>query len=95
MVPPSLDKFATSRLFIDHSHVLRIKGATTCYLLSSNFCKHNFISKINNGPVLLLSLYVGIETVSCHLLQQVARMELLYLIPEKLTKKVIMASAPL
>ena len=35
MVPPSLDKFATSRLFIDHSHVLGIKGATTCYLLSS------------------------------------------------------------
>ena len=65
------------------------------FLKSYNFCKHNFISKINNGPVLLLSLYVGIETVSCHLLQQVARMEILYVIPEKLTKKVIMASAPL
>lgn len=64
-------------------------------LKSYNFCKHNFISKINNGPVFLLSLYVGIETVSSHLLQQVARMEILHVIPEKLTKKVIMASAPL
>lgn len=65
------------------------------FLKSYNFSKRNFISKINNGPVLLLRLYIGIETVSCHLLQQVARMEILYVIPEKLTKKVIMVSAPL
>ena len=70
---------------------------TPIFLKSYNFSKRNFISKINNGPVFLLRLYVGIETVSCHLLQQVARVQIqvLYVIPEKLTKKVIMVNAPL